>query len=66
MNNRTEHIVVFSQFFTQRIEAWRMVHDHDMVPHLPPTLLGFHHVATEIWQHDNPQKGQPDIYTQVG
>ncbi len=30
-----------------------MVHYHDIVPHLPFTDLGYHHVPTEIWQITN-------------
>lgn len=31
---------------------YRVVHYHDIVPHLPPELLGFHHEATEVWYSD--------------
>ena len=31
---------------------WRVVHYADVVPHLPPELLGFHHVATEVWYNE--------------
>jgi hypothetical protein len=27
----------------------RVVHDADIVPHLPPEALGFRHSATEFW-----------------
>jgi len=30
-------------------EYFRVVHYHDIVPHLPPELLNFHHVPTEVW-----------------
>jgi len=30
--------------------SWRMVHHHDIVPQVPPSwVLGYHHIATEIW-----------------
>ena len=30
----------------------RFTHNRDIVPSLPPMWVGFHHVATEIWQVD--------------
>jgi len=30
---------------------WRVVNNHDLVPHVPPKVLGWHHVATEVWIH---------------
>eukprot|EP00698_Gefionella_okellyi_P002877 TRINITY_DN12741_c0_g1_i1.p1 TRINITY_DN12741_c0_g1~~TRINITY_DN12741_c0_g1_i1.p1 ORF type:complete len:277 (-),score=21.56 TRINITY_DN12741_c0_g1_i1:91-921(-) len=32
------------------IPTWRMVHANDMIPHLPPTLIWFWHVAMEVWE----------------
>ncbi len=29
--------------------AIRSVHNNDIVPHLPPMLLDFWHVETEVW-----------------
>jgi predicted lipase len=29
--------------------SYRVVNQHDMVPHLPPMLLNYHHVSTEVW-----------------
>ena len=29
--------------------SWRMVHQDDLVPHVPPIDVGYHHVATEVW-----------------
>eukprot|EP00048_Salpingoeca_helianthica_P016212 m.231054 g.231054 ORF g.231054 m.231054 type:complete len:311 (-) comp18227_c0_seq1:70-1002(-) len=29
--------------------AFRMVHEKDLVPHVPPSSAGFHHIATEVW-----------------
>ena len=29
-----------------------MTHNRDIVPSLPPMWVGFHHVATEVWQVD--------------
>lgn len=31
-------------------ESVRFTHNHDIVPSLPPTLVGYHHVAREVWQ----------------
>jgi len=41
-------------YFKQRIPvSWRTVNQKDIVPHFPPRLIDFHHVATEVWFHDN-------------
>lgn len=29
-------------------ESWRFTHNRDVVPSLPPQLMGFHHVAREV------------------
>ena len=40
----------FSALYTQLIDAsFREIHYHDIVPHLPPELLGFAHAPMEIW-----------------
>ena len=26
-----------------------MVHNHDLVPHVPPMDVGYHHTPTEVW-----------------
>ncbi len=31
---------------------FRVVHEHDIVPHLPPQVLGFHHGPHEVWNHN--------------
>jgi len=31
---------------------WRVTHYHDMVPHVPEELLGYHHVSTEVWYNE--------------
>lgn len=46
--------------FNQQGAAWfhgsvaassvRMVHEKDIVPHLPPDNLGYYHVPQEVWQ----------------
>jgi len=33
-------------------ESWRFTHNRDVVPSLPPQLIGFHHVAREAWLVD--------------
>ena len=30
----------------------RVTHNRDIVPSVPPMWVGFHHVATEVWQVD--------------
>jgi len=40
----------FAQFFDSHIDvSYRIVNQHDIVPHLPPRTLGFYHIATEVW-----------------
>ncbi|KAK9837014.1 hypothetical protein WJX81_007212 [Elliptochloris bilobata] len=44
---------VFARFLqSQTTMSVRFTHDRDIVPAWPPTWVGFHHVATEIWQVD--------------
>ena len=31
---------------------WRLVNNHDMVPHVPPEDIGFKHDSVEIWYHN--------------
>jgi predicted lipase len=35
-----------------RTAHWRVTHDRDIVPHLPPKSFGFHHMATEVYYKD--------------
>jgi predicted lipase len=40
----------FSQFFSTIIgNSFRVVHYRDIVPHLPPKDLGFHHISREVF-----------------
>mmetsp|Transcript_44241 Transcript_44241/g.90288 ORF Transcript_44241/g.90288 Transcript_44241/m.90288 type:complete len:311 (-) Transcript_44241:194-1126(-) len=48
--------VDFAQFFSEKLPgAIRVVHQDDVVPHLPPksnmVITNFHHHSTEVWQH---------------
>lgn len=38
----------FANAFADSIGEYRVVHYADIVPHLPPELLGFQHVPTEV------------------
>ncbi|KIY94593.1 hypothetical protein MNEG_13371 [Monoraphidium neglectum] len=41
---------VFADFFEQHVaESWRFTHGRDIVPSLPPTIMGFRHVSREVW-----------------
>jgi hypothetical protein len=44
---------VFADFWGKKFgdRTMRMTHAHDMVPSLPPRMLGYHHVATEVFQN---------------
>lgn len=50
---------VFATYFNQHLpNTFRLVHDHDMVPHLPPYYTFFpqktyHHFATEVWLYNS-------------
>jgi predicted lipase len=40
----------FSMFVQQRVKTiWRVVHNRDIVPHVPLQNQNYHHVATEIF-----------------
>jgi len=42
--------LIFSQYFDTQIPiSHRTVNQEDIVPHIPPELLFYHHTATEIW-----------------
>lgn len=42
---------VFSNWLQSRTsQSFRMTHNADPVPHLPPKMMNFHHVATEIFE----------------
>lgn len=44
---------VFSSFFNAHVtESWRFTHGRDIVPSVPPQLMGFHHVSREVWLVD--------------
>jgi len=32
--------------------TWRTTNNNDIVPHLPPQLASYHHVATEVWERN--------------
>jgi pimeloyl-ACP methyl ester carboxylesterase len=38
---------------TLKGQTGRIVHYHDIVPHLPPEALLFHHTPNEAWYNDN-------------
>jgi hypothetical protein len=45
--------IVFSSFLLQHIsESWRFTHGRDIVPSVPPLLMGFHHASREVWLVD--------------
>jgi len=49
---------VFASFFEQSVaEAWRFTHARDIVPSVPPALMGFHHTSREIWLVDVDPRG---------
>lgn len=44
----------FSTFFNSKVEsAYRIVHNADVFPQLPPRFLGFQHYGREIWLNED-------------
>ncbi|KAL4461570.1 hypothetical protein ABPG74_016194 [Tetrahymena malaccensis] len=44
----------FAEYIMNQLpQIKRVVHDKDIVPHLPPRFLGFHHESQEIWYNAN-------------
>lgn len=42
--------VAFADYYNKLIpQTVRVVHNKDIVPHAPPSFLGFSHVGTEVW-----------------
>jgi len=42
----------FATYFDRIVpDTWRVVHNHDLVPHIPQRFLGFRHVSREIWYY---------------
>jgi len=45
---------VFAQYHNQQTSmSYRVVNQHDIVPHLPFKWMGFWHIATEVWFENN-------------
>ena len=44
---------VFADYYAEKLgnQTYRMTHAHDAVPQLPPRVVGYHHVATEVFQN---------------
>lgn len=38
-------------FAASGVQHYRVTHDHDPVPHLPPLAFGFHHQPKEVRRH---------------
>eukprot|EP00608_Synchroma_pusillum_P010656 CAMPEP_0198428638 /NCGR_PEP_ID=MMETSP1452-20131203/6683_1 /TAXON_ID=1181717 /ORGANISM="Synchroma pusillum, Strain CCMP3072" /LENGTH=272 /DNA_ID=CAMNT_0044149035 /DNA_START=75 /DNA_END=893 /DNA_ORIENTATION=+ len=34
-------------------KSFRVVHNTDVVPHMPPEFFGYHHIATEYWEKED-------------
>lgn len=55
----------YSLFETVVDESWRFTHNRDVVPSLPPQLMGFHHTAREVWLVDATGPGGTEIDQKV-
>lgn len=54
----------FAILFQQMIPgSTRVVHRDDLVPHLPLFDMGFHHVATEVWDQSPETESPPSEQT---
>lgn len=42
----------FASSFNSLANEWRVTHWNDIVVHLPPEALGFHHTATEFFYNE--------------
>jgi predicted lipase len=41
----------FASYYQSKIgTSWRITNNRDIVPHYPPQLLTYHHIATEVWE----------------
>uniref|UniRef100_A0A6B2LE34 Fungal lipase-type domain-containing protein n=1 Tax=Arcella intermedia TaxID=1963864 RepID=A0A6B2LE34_9EUKA len=46
--------LMWAQFMsTWTNTSTRVVHNRDIVPHLPPMAFGYHHVPVEVWMEDS-------------
>lgn len=43
----------FADYYAGKLgkQTFRMTHAHDIVPSLPPRMIGYHHVATEVFEN---------------
>ena len=56
--------VAFAEYYMAHLpDTQRMTHFRDPVPHVPFTTMGYHHVATEIWDiNERNQTSNSQIY----
>ncbi|EAR96966.1 lipase family protein (macronuclear) [Tetrahymena thermophila SB210] len=44
----------FAKYFNERIgNIYRLIHNRDLIPHVPLRVMGFYHEGTEVW-YDEP------------
>lgn len=44
--------LAFATYFDRIVpDTFRIVHNHDLVPHVPQRFLGFRHVSREVWYY---------------
>lgn len=49
----------WTEIFDEQVKvSWRVVNRADPVPHLPDQVLGYEHLATEIWYENGMADGQ--------
>ncbi|EGD83379.1 hypothetical protein PTSG_03985 [Salpingoeca rosetta] len=54
----------FASIFKRAVPySTRVVHRNDIVPHLPLQGMGFHHVATEVWDQSPQTESPPNAQT---
>ncbi|EGC33148.1 hypothetical protein DICPUDRAFT_154842 [Dictyostelium purpureum] len=60
--------VAFAEYFESTVitNYWRIVYDHDLVPHLPPMQLNFYHLPTEVWFNNASDPSQHIVCNPTG
>ena len=44
----------FAEYYAKKISnSYRIVHEYDIVPHLPLQKMGFQHINNEIWYNED-------------
>ena len=50
---RVGNLEFVQDFNKYNVTSYRITHYHDMVPHVPEELFGYHHISNEIWYNED-------------